>query len=108
MVVITSADHRTITLLSASDTERPASVNWYPLPAAVVSQLGGLAELLPRRTSGARSLALVSPSRGEGTSTCVINLARALAERGLNVLVVDANVPNPALHTMLGGKLAPG
>jgi Mrp family chromosome partitioning ATPase len=106
--VITSADHRAITLLAPSDTERSASVHWRPLPAGVVSQLGGIAEALPRRISGARSLALLSPSRGEGTSTCVINLARALADRGLNVLVIDANVQNPALHSMLGANQAPG
>jgi protein-tyrosine kinase len=81
---------------------------WRPLPAPVVSQLASLAETLPRTRSGLRSLALVSPARGEGTTTCTINLARALAEGGSQVLVVDANRHHPSLHEMLGLAQSPG
>ena len=81
---------------------------WRPLPAPLVSQLASLAETFPRPRSGPRSLALVSPGRGEGTTTCAINLARALAERGSGVLIVDANMHHPSLHDLLGVTQRPG
>jgi protein-tyrosine kinase len=102
-----SAD-RTISLLVGAEKERTAAGRWKSLPAQVVSQLGALAETLPKPVAGPRSLALVSPGRREGTSTCTLNLGRALAERGKQVLVVDANAQNPALHDMTAVAGLPG
>ena len=49
----------------------------------------------------ARALALVSADRGEGTSTCTLQLGRYLAARPrTRVLLVDANLHHPSLHTL--------
>jgi polysaccharide biosynthesis transport protein len=81
---------------------------WRPLPPSVVSQFASLTETFPRQASGPRTLALVSAGRRAGTSTCIINLARALADRGNNVLMVDANAPHPALHELMAIRADPG
>lgn len=52
--------------------------------------------------NGIRTLSLVSAIRGEGTSTCALNLARYLAGfQRQDVLLVDANLRDPALHGVL-------
>lgn len=47
-------------------------------------------------------LVVTSALAGEGTTTVVADLATMLARGGRSVLVVDANVRRPRLHTMLG------
>ncbi len=47
-------------------------------------------------------LAVTSAQRGEGRTTVVIDLAAALTESGHRVVVVDADLPNPALAKRLG------
>jgi capsular exopolysaccharide synthesis family protein len=48
----------------------------------------------------ARSLMLTSPTQGEGKSTTVANLAVAFAQTGKNVLLVDADLRRPMLHSL--------
>lgn len=56
-----------------------------------------------------RSIALVASERGEGASTCCVNLAFALGEMaGTRVLLVDANLRNPGLDQILGMPEHPG
>lgn len=63
------------------------------------------------RFSGAgatRTIAVLSPSQGDGRTTTAINLAVALAERGNGVLVVDADLRRPAVHKHLRVPETPG
>jgi len=53
------------------------------------------------------SVAVTSAAAGEGKTTAAVNLAVALAGRG-RVLLVDANLRQPALHAIFGLKLGPG
>ncbi len=53
--------------------------------------------------------ALTSCYRREGVSTVAANLARFLARRGKEpVLLVDLNMHDPSIHTMFGKSLSPG
>lgn len=50
-----------------------------------------------------------SCDRGEGTTTVATNLARTFVqEAGDQVLLIDANLRHPALHTLFGFEIAPG
>ncbi len=49
-----------------------------------------------------RSIAVTSAGPSEGKSTTVIAIARYFAQMGLKVLVVDADLRRPSLHTKFG------
>lgn len=49
-----------------------------------------------------RVIAVTSPGRREGKSTTSVNLAVAMAMEGKRVLLVDADLRRPSLHTILG------
>lgn len=49
-----------------------------------------------------RVLQIVSPADGDGKSTLVANLAIAMAQAGRKVLLVDADLRSPNLHTVFG------
>jgi len=49
-----------------------------------------------------RSLAIVSATSGDGKTTIVLHLAQTAAAMGKQVLLVDANLRNPCIHTLLG------
>jgi len=59
-----------------------------------------------------RSVAVISPSEGEGKSSAVLNLARAVAEVGDRVIVVEGDMRRPAVQAALvsqsSGRLVPG
>jgi len=48
-----------------------------------------------------RSVAVVSPSEGEGKSSAVLNLARAISEVGDRVIVVEGDMRRPSLQSAL-------
>lgn len=48
-----------------------------------------------------RSLLVVSPASGDGKSTTAANLAIAVAQTSSRVILVDANLRQPTLHTLL-------
>lgn len=50
----------------------------------------------------ARSVMITSLAPREGAATVAANLASSLAELGMSVVLVDANVRDPALHEVLG------
>jgi len=61
-----------------------------------------------RRREGARSVLITSAARFEGRSTVALILARALASRGLHVLVVEADLAHPKLADATGRPSRPG
>lgn len=48
------------------------------------------------------SLAIASPSMGEGKSTVVANLAVATAQAGMRTVLIDADLRSPSQHRMFG------
>jgi len=55
-----------------------------------------------------KSLAFASAGIGEGKTSTVLNLAITIAQDGRRVLVVDADLRKPAVHSRLGLKREPG
>lgn len=55
-----------------------------------------------------KSIIFTSAALGEGKSTCVINLAITMAEEGIKVLLVDADLRKPIVHQRLGIEREPG
>jgi capsular exopolysaccharide synthesis family protein len=72
------------------------------LPPAVTSQLANLVQAIESHPAKPRSIAFVGSGRGEGTTTCVANMASYLVNRRSRVLMVDANLHHPSLHTVAG------
>ena len=58
--------------------------------------------------SGRRSLTITSAAPGEGKSTVATNLTLALAEQGLRVVLIDADLRRPRIHELFNMRLAPG
>jgi len=56
----------------------------------------------------ANTLAIVSPSSGDGRSYLAANLAIVFSQLGERTLLVDAHLQNPRLHEMFGVQIAPG
>lgn len=83
-----------------------------PLPPALASPLRRLADSLvldAAKREGSLSLMVSACTAGEGVSTVALNLAAALAQAGHGrVLLVDANLVAPCLHTRLGTGATPG
>jgi capsular exopolysaccharide synthesis family protein len=55
-----------------------------------------------------KTIVLTSPNPEEGKSTTISNLAIALAETQKRILLVDADLRRPTLHTNFGVPLLPG
>ncbi|MDB6005201.1 MAG: chain length determinant protein [Prosthecobacter sp.] len=52
-----------------------------------------------RKTPDANCMSVVSGGAGEGKSTTMVNLAYVCAQGGYNVLLIDADLRRPSLHT---------
>jgi len=55
-----------------------------------------------------RALLVTSPSPGEGKSTTLANLAVTMAETQKRILLVDADLRRPIVHTVFGLPSTPG
>jgi len=78
------------------------------LSPALVSQLGSLVQSLTTHPGRPRIIALVSPGRREGTTSCTVSLGRYLAGRRGRVLMIDANSHDPGLHDVSGVEQGEG
>ena len=73
------------------------------LPDEIADQLAHLNKYLPESRERPRILAFVSSNPGEGTSTCIANFARYVAEHlERSVLLIDGNLRTPGLHDAAG------
>ena len=54
------------------------------------------------------TIAVTSPGPSEGKSTVSVNLASVLAQAGSRVLLIDADLRHPMLHTVFKHKKKPG
>lgn len=48
-----------------------------------------------------RTIAITSPNQGDGKSTIALNIATSMAQLNVKVLIVDADLRRPTLHTKL-------
>jgi len=51
-----------------------------------------------------KTLLITSPSAGDGKTTCAANLACVIAQAGKKVLLIDADLRSPSLHTVFALK----
>lgn len=87
----------------ASGGKRSASLVFSNDPYGVIAdQYRATACSILQRTQFRRRLLVTSPGSGDGKSTTALNLAWALSERGLNVLLFELDLRKPAFRSMLG------
>lgn len=95
-----------------------APLTLYNAPPGAVSGLNGRAHVVSQTAESfrllrsallsmaaerpLRSIVVTSPQAGDGKSTTALNLAVVAAQGGERVVVVDADLRSPSLHTMLG------
>ncbi|HYE16011.1 MAG TPA: polysaccharide biosynthesis tyrosine autokinase [Pyrinomonadaceae bacterium] len=84
--------------LIGGDADAPA-----PL-AEAFRQLRTTVMLSGGRRAGLKSLLVTSGMPGEGKTTTAVNTAVSLARTGAFVLLIDADLRNPRLHTLFGLK----
>ncbi len=53
-------------------------------------------------TEAPRSITITSPRQGDGKSTIALNVAISMAQLNARVLIIDADLRRPTLHTKLG------
>jgi capsular exopolysaccharide synthesis family protein len=63
---------------------------------------------LSRSDDGPATVCFTSSGAGEGKSTLAANFAVAAAHAGRSVLLVDADVRRPSIHTFFGLPMGPG
>ncbi len=97
------------TLVLAEDAAQPLVLRANPgdpLSEAYSSAAAVLRGYLKERDF--RVCAVTSAGAGDGKTTAALNLATALARKGLNVALVDGDLRSPRLHELLGVENAQG
>ena len=95
----TTNGKRLSTSLGASDSElllEPAD----PLPFREAYRQLRTSMLLSSRQNGMKSMLVTSSVPGEGRTTIAVNTALSLARTGALVLIIDADLRKPSLHTV--------
>ena len=77
-------------------------------PAAEAYRSLRTAILLSATDEPLRVLLVTSPLGGDGKTTISYNLAVAFAQHGRRVLVIDADLRKPSMHTLFRARKAPG
>jgi len=77
-----------------------------PISEAYRALRTGLAFVRPERPP--KTIIVTSPAPADGKSTSVSNLAATLAQQGLKVLAIDADLRRGTLHGLFGGVREPG
>jgi succinoglycan biosynthesis transport protein ExoP len=82
-----------------------------PPPGTATSEAYGSLQTnvaFSRRDTQVKTLVFTSPLPGEGKTTTAVNFALAGTQRGLKVLLVDADVRRGIVHTVLEAPQTPG
>jgi len=80
---------------------RTATSNYIGSPFAESLRSLRTSLMLSRSSKAPQVLLVTSPNAGEGKSTVSLNLAAVLAQQGVKVLLVDADLRRPVLHERL-------
>jgi capsular exopolysaccharide synthesis family protein len=81
-----------------------------PVPASFLESVRALRTSVVSRAlgGGLESMMVASAEAGEGKSLVAANLAIALAEAGQRVVLIDADLRQPAIHGIFGARSSPG
>ncbi|MDP2006070.1 MAG: CpsD/CapB family tyrosine-protein kinase [Rubrivivax sp.] len=102
-----AAAPRPATVTTAQEGQlAPELVTVHAPGSAAAEGFRTLRSQLAMRAAGASqagpALAVIGTGRGDGRSWCAANLAVSMAQRGGPVLLLDANLRQPRLHTLFG------
>lgn len=93
---------RTKLPLVGDDARSPLCVAAHPeSPEAEAFRSVRTALFVSSRSKQARIIEISSPEPGDGKTTCAANLAMAVAQSRKKVLLVDADLRKPAVHSVL-------
>jgi len=79
--------------------------------AAVIAEALGVLQTniaFSPKDAPAKTLVFTSPLSGDGKTTTVVNLSLSLAQRGIRVLLIDADVRRGVVHSIFRGSREPG
>ncbi|MFK9089962.1 CpsD/CapB family tyrosine-protein kinase [Bacillus salipaludis] len=86
---------------SAATKKRPLVA--YTHPESIISEQYRMIQAnikFSMNDKRSRTFLITSPSKGEGKSTTVANLAISMSQQKEKVLIIDANLRNPELHSI--------